>query len=198
MSSSWRYVSEARGHLVEVYEQLLGMPLDRPRRCFVGMHPEEAMMAAEMKAANEWHDQRVAKLMGVVQVLNNYDVGRAISDWREHAIAFLHKTPSARDKQKFRDNDDRILFLCVALWYVRAAVDWLNEREDEGLLQGGLSYREMTAKAADFGSRRESIEQTATHILPEETSIVDEMEEKDPRLARYQKWTYVTLDIDLF
>ena len=198
MSNTWRYVSEARGHLVEVYEQLLDMPLECPQRVLVGMHPDPALVAANHRTAGEWYYQRVAKVMGVVDVLNKYDVARAISGWQDQAIAFLRKTPSARAKQKFQNDEDRILFLCVALWYARAAIDWLEKREEEGLLQGGVSYRDMTARAAEFGTRRAIIAQTVTQILPEESGIVDELDDHDPRLARYQTWTYISLDIDSF
>ncbi|UDM18870.1 hypothetical protein [Vogesella sp. XCS3] len=198
MSSTWRYVSEARGHLVEIYERLLDMPQERPRGCFVGLNPNPMMVAAYSKAADEWHDLRVAKVMNIVDVLGKHDIREAITDWREHAIAYLRKTPSARSKQKFHDDDDSILFLCVTLWYARVAVDWLVKRDDEGLLQGGISYRDMTAKAAEFGSREGIPGQDLHQILPEEARIVDELDKDDPRLARYLAWTYISLDIDHF
>lgn len=196
MSSTWRYVSEARGHLVEIYEQLLDMPLCRPQRHLVGMNPSAKLLEADMKASREWYERRVDKVMAIVGVLERHNVAEAIADWRDHAIAFIRKTPSARVKMKFTDEDDRILFLCVALWYARVALNWLEVSEDEGLLRGGVSYREMTAQAARLGSWQTPNEQAATEILPEESSIVDELDEEDPRVARYQRWTYIDIDFE--
>ncbi|MDE2392009.1 MAG: hypothetical protein KGL65_10420, partial [Rhodospirillales bacterium] len=142
VSSTWRYVREARGHLTEVYEQLLDMP--PPPRLLVGMHPDQVMVEARSVAAQEWDNTRFAAVMSVVETLNKYDVGKLIAAWREHAIEFLRKTPSVRARQKFRDDEDRILFLCVVLWYARAAVRWLEAREGEGQLRGGSSFRDMT------------------------------------------------------
>lgn len=198
MSSTWRYVSEARSHLVEIYEQLLEMPLYRPQRYLVGMQPPPELLDADMKASREWYGRRIDKVMGVVGVLEKYNVAGAIADWRDHAIAFIRKTPSARGKMKFKDDDDRIVFLCVALWYAKAALDWLNVREDEGLLRGGVSYREMTAQAAQMGSWQAPNEQAAPEILPQESSIVSELDEEDPRLTRYQRWSYIAVDFDDF
>lgn len=198
MSSTWRYLSEARGHLIEIYELLLAMPLHSPQRLLVGMHPPADLVEANMKASREWHDQRFEKLMHVVEVLDQYNIAGAIADWRDHAIDFLGKTPSARSKMKFEDDADRIVFLSVVLWYARVAVEWLDAREEEGILQGGSSYREMTARAAGFGSLGERIDQTATDILPEESSMVDDLEEDDPKLAHYQKWSYIAVGLGDF
>jgi hypothetical protein len=74
-----------------------------------------------MNAENEWNARRIDKVMGVVGVLEKYNVAETIADWRDHAIAFIRKTPSAREKMKFKDEDDRILFLCVVLWQISAS-----------------------------------------------------------------------------
>lgn len=195
MSSTWRYVSEAKGHLVEVYELLIGMPLSRQVRHLVGMNPDPARVEAEMCASDEWYERRVAALMKAVDVLNRYDVKQAILEWKDDAIMFLGKTPSARAKQKFHDDEDRILFLCVVLWYARVAIAWLESREDEGLLRGGSSYRDMTAMAATTGAWDTSVDASFAEILPEECSIPDNMDDDDPRVAAYQKWTYIPLGL---
>lgn len=199
MSSTWRYVSEARGHLVELYELLLDAPLDRVRRYDVGFGASDLeRMNAESAAAKRWDQERLSTLMAVVDVLKTFDVKRAIVDWRPHAIDFLGKTPSAREKKKFADAEDRILFLCVALWYARVAVEWLEVREDEGLLQGGIGYRAMTARAALLGSVHERVDENVHKILPEESNVVDGLDEHDERLAAYQDWTYIVIDIEGF
>lgn len=192
MGNTWRYVTAARGHLTEVYEQLLGEPLCRIRRVLTGRHPDPSRLAADIDAANAWGDKRIATLMAIVDVLNRRDVRNAIANWQSHAIAFLKKSPSARSRQKFEDEGDRILFLCVVLWYARVAIEWLEERENEGLLQGGMPYREMTAQAARFGALRTPSDLCGElNVLPEESWIVDELDEGDSRLEAYQKWTYI-------
>lgn len=196
MSNTWKYVSEARGHLVEVYESLLEMPLsfeDRPRSSY-----EDEKYNVAMKAFVEWERKRLLKLMQVIEVLKKYDVKLALSDWEGHAISFLEKTPSARAKHKFINEDDRILLLCVVLWYARIAIEWLEVREKEGLLHGGVSYRGMTGQAANYGARLENLDASWTQILPEETWIIDELEEDDPFLGAYQGGSYVVIDIEGF
>lgn len=180
MGNTWRYVSEARGHLVEIYECLLDMPQQR-----------------EVQTADELYDLRAEKVMNIVDVLSKHDVQAAMMDWREYAIDYLCKPPSVRSRQKFHDNDDRVLFLCVVLWYARVAVEWLTKLDAGGLLQGGIPYRAMTSKAAELGSRQIS-EDDLQKVLPEEARIVDEFDKNDPRLALYRTWTYISRDLDRF
>ena len=129
--------------------------------------------------------------MDVIAVLERCNIPIGIEEWREQAIAYLRKTPSARARMKFDSEDLRTAFLCVVLWYARAAIKWLDTQENAGRLRGGVSYRDMTANAASVGGAREKIEKTRTNILPEEDFVQENLEEGDPRLEAYFKWTYI-------
>lgn len=84
----------------------------------------------------------------------------------------------------------------TALWYGRFAVQWLEQREEEGLLQGGLTYRRQTMEAAYWAMRRDLARRTDLAMLPEESAIVDELPEDDPRVDRYVQWTYIDVGGD--
>ena len=194
--SNCRYVSEARGHLAEVYADLLGMgpAHEPPVRHYVGMHVSEERRAANNKIIDEWCDKRLARLMDVIAVLERCNIPVGIEEWREQAIAYLRKTPSARARIKFDSEDLRTAFLCVVLWYARAAVKWLDARENAGGLRGGISYRDMTANAASHGALRERVDKTYTDVLPEEDFVQESLEDGDPRMDAYLKWSYIDVD----
>lgn len=192
--STWRYVSEARGHLVEVYVDLLGMSHEPPIRHYVGMHVSEEQLAANSKIIDDWFDKRLARLMEVIAVLERCNIPVGIQEWRDQAIAYLRKTPSVRARMKFDREDLRTAFLCVVLWYARAAVLWLEAQDYAGTLRGGVSYRDMTANAASHGALREKGDTTYTDILPEEDCVTSSLEDDDPRLDAYLKWTYIDAD----
>ena len=179
---------------MEVYADLLGMSHEPPIRHFVSMHVSEEQLAANSKVLDDWYEQRLSRLMEIIKVLERCNIPVGIEEWREPAITYLRKTPSARARTKFDSEDLRTAFLCVVLWYARAAVNWLGAREEEGCLRGGISYRDMTANAASHGALRETIEKTRSDILPEEDFVQESLEEGDPRIESYLKWTYVDED----
>lgn len=197
MSSTWRYIGETRGHVREVYDLLLALPPMPSVLHLHGLHPESR---PEFEAKYErWWESKVARVMGVVSTLEavgEKELLRLFVDWSDHAIAVLGKAPSARAKVKFRDEEDRTLLLCSALWYGRFALQWIEQREEEGLLKGGLTYRQQTMEAAYWGMRRGDASKTDLAMLPEESDIVDQLEEDDPRVDRYVQWTYIDVGGD--
>ncbi|MDD2991842.1 MAG: hypothetical protein PHI64_23170 [Zoogloea sp.] len=165
-----------------------------PIRHFVGMHVTDEQRAATNKVLDDWFDKRLARLMEVIAVLEKCNIPAGIEEWGEQAIAYLRKTPSARARMKFDRDDLRTAFLCVVLWYARAAVKWLDARENSGGLRGGISYRDMTANAASHGALRESVSKTYSDILPEEDFVQEALEDGDPRIEAYFKWSYIDAD----
>jgi hypothetical protein len=162
-----------------------------------GLQPQSP---PELSAAyDEWWERKMARVMSVVSTLESVgenELLRVFVEWGDHAISLLGKTPAARAKVKFRDEEDRTLFLCAALWYGRFAVQWLEQREEEGLLKGGLTYRRQTMEAAYWAMRRDLARKTDLAMLPEESAIVDELPEDDPRVDRYVQWTYIDVGGD--
>jgi len=104
-------------------------------------------------------------------------------------------SPLSDNRDKSHEKQDHP-FLCSALWYGRFALQWIEERDEEGLLQGGLTYRQQTMQAAQWAIRRDLARKTDLAMLPEESDIVDQLEEGDPRVERYVQWTYIDVGGD--
>ena len=201
------YVSEAQGHIQELYELLLGTDEEAMARSSYNRKPptkEELILNSEDFLASSFGEissaqlaekrlRKARRILSVITVLESFEakvLKAQFVEWLPHAIDFLQKSPSARDRHRFKDEEDRTLFLCSCLWHARLALAWLKDREFEGLLRGGLGYRAQTAQAAQSASIHPARDgNRPLSLFPFDNDASEGLTTSAER-QRYAKWSY--------
>ena len=201
------YVSEAQGHIQELYELLLITDEDaRSHSTYSRRTPtlEEMQRNAEefmatvfvpadpgiLVARNSRRAKRILTAITVLELFEAKALKAQFQEWLPYAVEFLHKSPSARYRHRLKDEVDRTLFICSCLWHARQALAWLKERDFEGLLRGGIGYRAQTAQAARMASIHPPHDgNRPLSLFPLDRDASEGLTTSEER-RRYKKWTY--------
>lgn len=134
--STWVYVTECRGHLLELCASVVpDKRVDFAPGVVASRPASYAEMGEFWTAVIRAYDQQADAVLA--NFLRN----------REIAIRYLGMTPSKRARVKVADAD-RVDLSAASLWYGRKAAMWLAKAEANGSLRGGRGYREATEEAA--------------------------------------------------
>ena len=189
---SCAYLSEARGHVQEVYELLLRTGTEvrlsaKYKRRMHGPMPDDLQRELERRAnVQDFNFERVIEIMTVIE---SYNFAELRAAWAPQTIDFLGSSPSARERMTFDDEEDRTLFMACALWHGRGACGYLLSQERSGDIRPRGSYRDKTVMAAQLSLRhRFDDKYPPDAFLPHDYNVEDNIHGSARK--RYQRWSF--------